>query len=66
MIFLPYLGIKTKTYYFSENVVAPKIEPRTSGSVARNSDHETKILNLVEIRSVVTATRPAAMAFIYR
>jgi hypothetical protein len=26
-------------HYFSENLVAPGIEPRTSGSVARNSDH---------------------------
>jgi hypothetical protein len=25
--------------YFSENVVVPGIEPGTSGSVARNSDH---------------------------
>jgi hypothetical protein len=27
------------THYFSENLVAPGIEPGTSGSVARNSDH---------------------------
>jgi hypothetical protein len=26
-------------HYFSENLVAPGIESRTSGSVARNSDH---------------------------
>jgi hypothetical protein len=30
-----------QTYYFSENLVAPGIEPGTSGSVARNSDHKT-------------------------
>jgi hypothetical protein len=28
-----------QTHYFSENVVAPVIEPDTSGSVARSSDH---------------------------
>jgi hypothetical protein len=28
-----------QTHYFSENLVAPGIEPGTSGSVARNSDH---------------------------
>jgi hypothetical protein len=27
-----------QTYYLSENLVAPGIEPGTSGSVARNSD----------------------------
>jgi hypothetical protein len=27
-----------QTHYFSENLVAPRIEPGTSGSVARNSD----------------------------
>jgi hypothetical protein len=31
-----------QTHYFSENLVAPGIEPGTSGSVARNSDHETR------------------------
>jgi hypothetical protein len=30
-----------QTHYFSENLVAPGIEPGTSGSVARNSDHLT-------------------------
>jgi hypothetical protein len=30
-----------QTYYSSENLVAPVREPRTSGSVARNSDHYT-------------------------
>jgi hypothetical protein len=28
-----------QTHYFSENIVAQGIEPVTSGSVARNSDH---------------------------
>jgi hypothetical protein len=28
-----------QAHYFSENLVAPGIEPGTSGSVARNSDH---------------------------
>jgi hypothetical protein len=28
-------------HYFSEKLVAPGIEPGTSGSVARNSDHYT-------------------------
>jgi hypothetical protein len=28
-----------QTHYFSENLVAPRIEPGTSGSVVRNSDH---------------------------
>jgi hypothetical protein len=28
-----------QTHYFSENLVASGIEPGTSGSVARNSDH---------------------------
>jgi hypothetical protein len=30
-----------QTHYFSENLVAPGIEPGTSGSVARDSDHKT-------------------------
>jgi hypothetical protein len=30
-----------QTHYFSENLVAPGIEPVTSKSVARNSDHQT-------------------------
>jgi hypothetical protein len=30
-----------QTHYFSENLVAPGIEPGTYGSVARNSDHKT-------------------------
>jgi hypothetical protein len=30
-----------QTHYLSENLVAPGIEPVTSGSVARNSDHYT-------------------------
>jgi hypothetical protein len=28
-----------QTHYFSENLVAPGMEPGTPGSVARNSDH---------------------------
>jgi hypothetical protein len=28
-----------QTHYFSENLVAPGIEPGSSGSVGRNSDH---------------------------
>jgi hypothetical protein len=28
-----------QTHYFSENLLAPEIEPETSGSVVRNSDH---------------------------
>jgi hypothetical protein len=28
-----------QTPYFSENLVGPRIEPETSGSVARNSEH---------------------------
>jgi hypothetical protein len=28
-----------QTHYFSENLVAPGVEPGTSGFVARNSDH---------------------------
>jgi hypothetical protein len=30
-----------QAHYFSENLVAPEIEPWSSGSVARNSDHWT-------------------------
>ena len=30
-----------QTHYYSENLVAPGIEPGTSVSVARNSDHYT-------------------------
>jgi hypothetical protein len=30
-----------QTHYFSENLVAPGIEPGICGSVARNSDHQT-------------------------
>jgi hypothetical protein len=32
-------GPRYRTTTFSENLVAPGIEPVTSGSVARNSDH---------------------------
>jgi hypothetical protein len=32
-------GPPFQTHYFSENLVAVGIEPGTSGSVARNSDH---------------------------
>jgi hypothetical protein len=28
-----------QTHYFSENLIAPGVEPGTSGFVARNSDH---------------------------
>jgi hypothetical protein len=28
-----------QTYYFTENLVMPRIEPGPLGSVARNSDH---------------------------
>jgi hypothetical protein len=28
-------------HYISENLVAPRVEPGTSGSVVRNSDHQT-------------------------
>jgi hypothetical protein len=30
-----------QTHYFSEKLVTPEIEPRTSGSVTRISDHYT-------------------------
>jgi putative aminopeptidase FrvX len=30
-----------QTHYYSENLVAPGIEPGTSVSLARNSDHQT-------------------------
>jgi hypothetical protein len=30
-----------QTHCYSENLVAPAIEPRTSGLAARNSDHQT-------------------------
>jgi hypothetical protein len=33
------MGFYPVTHYFSENLVQPRIEPGTSGSVARNSDH---------------------------
>jgi hypothetical protein len=32
-------GTPFQTHYFSENFVAPAIEPGTSGSIDRNSDH---------------------------
>jgi hypothetical protein len=35
-------GPRSRPTYFSENVVAPGIKPGTSGSLARNSDHQTK------------------------
>jgi hypothetical protein len=38
-----------QAHYFSENLVAPGIEPRTSGSVARNSDQQTTEAVFVEI-----------------
>jgi hypothetical protein len=31
--------IPFQTHYYSENLTAPGIEPGTSGSAARNSDH---------------------------
>jgi hypothetical protein len=31
--------IPFQTHYFSENLVVPGIEPGTSESIARNSDH---------------------------
>jgi hypothetical protein len=34
-----FLDQRLQTHYFSENLVAPGIEPQTSGSVTRNSDH---------------------------
>jgi hypothetical protein len=30
-----------ETHYYSENLVAPGVEPETFGSAARNSDHLT-------------------------
>jgi hypothetical protein len=33
-------GIPFQAHYFSENLVAPRIELGTSGYVARNSDHK--------------------------
>jgi hypothetical protein len=30
-----------QTNYYSEDLVAPEIEPGTSGSAARNSEHQT-------------------------
>jgi hypothetical protein len=33
-----------QTHYFSKNLVAPGIEPGTSGSVTRNSDHSELLL----------------------
>jgi hypothetical protein len=30
-----------QTHYYSENLAAPEIEPGTSGSAARKSDHFT-------------------------
>jgi hypothetical protein len=30
-----------QTHYFSENLASPGIEPGISGSVAKNSDHQT-------------------------
>jgi hypothetical protein len=32
-------GPRSKQHYYSENLVAPGIQPGTSGSVARNSGH---------------------------
>jgi hypothetical protein len=32
-------GTQFQAQFYSENLVAPEIEPRTSGSAARNSDH---------------------------
>jgi hypothetical protein len=34
-----------QTHYLSENLVAPGIEPGTSVSVARNSDHRGSLLS---------------------
>jgi hypothetical protein len=33
-----------QNHYFSENLVAPGIEPGSSGSVARNSDYTTEVI----------------------
>jgi hypothetical protein len=53
-------------HYFSENLVAPGIEPGISGSVARNSDHytteavhkNTYMYYMLDNGSVKTAYRP--------
>jgi hypothetical protein len=45
--------------HYSENLIAPGIEPGTSGSVARNSDHYTTeavlVLNIQAINSSETS-----------
>jgi hypothetical protein len=43
-----------QTHYFSENLVAPGIEPGTSGSAARNSDQQTaEAVRIRQIGSVI-------------
>jgi hypothetical protein len=36
-----------RTHYLSENLIAPGMEPGTSGSVAKNSDHRGGIFNKI-------------------
>jgi hypothetical protein len=47
-----------QTNYFSENLVAPGIEPGTSGSVARNSDHQTTDSVSITIHKHKKASHP--------
>jgi hypothetical protein len=41
-----------QTHYYLENMEAPGIEPVTSGSVARNSDHKTTEAVVTDIHQV--------------
>jgi hypothetical protein len=41
VIFTRLSGPPFQTHYFSDNLVAPGIQPGTSGSVTTNSDHKT-------------------------
>jgi hypothetical protein len=50
------------THNFSENLVVPGIEPGTSGSVARNSDHKTPEAVITSV-TVIKILSPNIAAF---
>jgi hypothetical protein len=52
---------EAETHYYSENLIVPGIEPGTSGSVARSSDHsiiETEPLNSTREQNHETLDKP--------
>jgi hypothetical protein len=55
-----------ETHYFSENLAGSGIEPGTSRSVARNSEHYTTEAVLSIVNRVVDFARCSRVAYIVR